>query len=245
MFGSVSRCFTEEGCHRVHHAAYVRAWPQAGRRSLQSAVRRGGGDAGTSRISLSSPGWRDARSNSFASTMPSGTRRRTVRRGRSTVQVEEVMRFRTRTTWPQAGQAASAARSATTYPTGPGPPPDVPRRGWRGPCGWRPVAGAQARIAADMTAAARRPQSGFGALGNQRPFELGDGAQHCSENMPCGVVVSIGSRRLRKCAPVASSCSMTARRWLTERARRSRGHLPVCSKLHAKRQSPKRVPNLA
>ena len=40
------------------------------------------------------------------------------------------------------------------------------------------VAGAQAGIAADTTATARRPQSGFGALGNQRPFELGDGAQH-------------------------------------------------------------------
>jgi hypothetical protein len=35
--------------------------------------------------------------------------------------------------------------------------------------------------------------------------------------MPCGVVVSMGSRKLRKCAPLASSCSMTARRWQTER----------------------------
>ena len=40
------------------------------------------------------------------------------------------------------------------------------------------VAGAQAGIAADTTAAARRPQPGLGALGNQRPFELGDGTQH-------------------------------------------------------------------
>jgi hypothetical protein len=31
-----------------------------------------------------------------------------------------------------------------------------------------------------------------------------------SENTPCGVVVSIGSRRLRKCAPLASSCSEVA-----------------------------------
>ena len=43
----------------------------------------------------------------------------------------------------------------------------------------------------------------------------------CNENIPCGVVVSIGSRRLRKCAPLASSCSITANKWLTERARRS------------------------
>ncbi len=42
----------------------------------------------------------------------------------------------------------------------------------------------------------------------------------CSENMPCGVVVSTGARRLRKCAPAPSSSSMTASRWLTERARR-------------------------
>ena len=30
----------------------------------------------------------------------------------------------------------------------------------------------------------------------------------CRENMPCGVVVSTGSCRLRKCAPLASSCSI-------------------------------------
>ena len=40
------------------------------------------------------------------------------------------------------------------------------------------IAGAQAGIAADPTAAARGPQPGLGALGDQRPFELGDGAQH-------------------------------------------------------------------
>ena len=40
------------------------------------------------------------------------------------------------------------------------------------------VASALAGIAADTTAAARRPQPGLGVLGNQRPFELGDGAKH-------------------------------------------------------------------
>ena len=44
----------------------------------------------------------------------------------------------------------------------------------------------------------------------------------CSENMPCGVVVSMGSRRERKCAPLASNCSMTLSRCATERAKRSR-----------------------
>ena len=39
---------------------------------------------------------------------------------------------------PRAGRAASAARSATTCPTGPGHWRGVRRRGWRGPCGWRP-----------------------------------------------------------------------------------------------------------
>ena len=40
------------------------------------------------------------------------------------------------------------------------------------------VAGAQAGIAADTAATPRRPQPRLGALGNQRPFELGDSAQH-------------------------------------------------------------------
>ena len=44
----------------------------------------------------------------------------------------------------------------------------------------------------------------------------------CSENIPCGVEVSIGSFNERKCAPCSSSCSMTKSKWLTERAKRSR-----------------------
>ena len=40
------------------------------------------------------------------------------------------------------------------------------------------VAGTQAGIAAHTSAATGSPQPGFGALGNQRPFELRDGAQH-------------------------------------------------------------------
>ena len=40
------------------------------------------------------------------------------------------------------------------------------------------VAGAQAGIAADAAAGARGVQAGFGALGDQRPLQLGDGAQH-------------------------------------------------------------------
>src|SRR3712207_7714730 len=39
----------------------------------------------------------------------------------------------------------------------------------------------------------------------------------CKENMPCGVEVSMGSRRERKCAFLASRFSITSRRWLTER----------------------------
>ena len=65
------------------------------------------------------------------------------------------------------------------------------------------VPGAQARIAADPAAATRSPQPSFGALGDQRPLKLGDGTQ----DLQRGVVVSIGSRRLRKCVPLASSCS--------------------------------------
>ena len=40
------------------------------------------------------------------------------------------------------------------------------------------VPGAQTRIAADPAAATRSPQPSFGALGDQRPLELGDGTQH-------------------------------------------------------------------
>jgi hypothetical protein len=83
------------------------------------------------------------------------------------------------------------------------------------------VAGAQAGIAADTTRrrAARSPALVRSAISARSNWATAPST--CSENMPCGVVVSIGSRRLRKCAPTASSCSMTARRWLTERARRS------------------------
>ena len=133
----------------------------------------------TSRISLSSPGWRGARSNSFASTMPSETSRRTVRRSRSTVQVEAVMRFRTRTTSPQ-GWAGRIRRTVGNHVSNWARTLVQMCRVAAGADladGVR-VAGAQAGIAADTTAAARRPQPGLGALGNQRPFELGDGTQH-------------------------------------------------------------------
>lgn len=43
----------------------------------------------------------------------------------------------------------------------------------------------------------------------------------CSENMRCGVVVSIGLCWFLKCAPTASRRSMPSSRWLTEPARRS------------------------
>ena len=71
------------------------------------------------------------------------------------------------------------------------------------------------------TGGCAQPAARLGALGNQRRSRWATAPSTCSENMPCGVVVSIGSCRLRKCAPAASSCSMTSRRWLTERARRS------------------------
>ena len=41
------------------------------------------------------------------------------------------------------------------------------------------------------------------------------------ENMPCGVVVSIGSRSERKCTPLSVRPSITSSKWLTERASRS------------------------
>ena len=60
------------------------------------------------------------------------------------------------------------------------------------------VAGAQAGIAADppATRAARSPALVRSAISARSSWAIA----------PCGVVVSIGSRRLRKCAPLASSC---------------------------------------
>jgi hypothetical protein len=52
------------------------------------------------------------------------------------------------------------------------------------------VSGAQAGIAADTTAAPRRPQPRLGALGDQRPLELCDGAEHLQREHAlrrCGV----------------------------------------------------------
>jgi hypothetical protein len=52
------------------------------------------------------------------------------------------------------------------------------------------VTPAQARITADASAGARRVQAGFGALGDQRAFELGDGAEHLKREHAlrgCGV----------------------------------------------------------
>jgi hypothetical protein len=49
--------------------------------------------------------------------------------------------------------------------------------------------------------------------------ELRHGAEACSESVPCGVLVSIGSRSERKFAPLAAISSTTSRRWLMDRAR--------------------------
>jgi hypothetical protein len=127
----------------------------------------------TRRISLSRLCWCGARSSSAASRIPSDTSRRTVWRNRC-----GSGRARLR---PKAGSRASAVRSAATCPTGPGRFPGAQRRGQRGPCGLRRVHRTRrpgARGCRDTAAAARCLQAGLGALGDQSPFELGDGAQH-------------------------------------------------------------------
>ena len=158
----------------------------------------------TRRISLSRLCWCGARSSSAASTIPSDTSRRTVWRNRC-----GSGRARLR---PKAGSRASAVRSAAICPTGPGRFPGAQRRGQRGPCGLRRVhrrAGQGPGVAATRPRprAACRPASVRSAIRARSSWATAPST--CSENVPCGVVAAIGSRRLRKCAPLASNCSMT------------------------------------
>jgi hypothetical protein len=77
--------------------------------------------------------------------------------------------------------------------------------------GWIEAGG----IAPNATACAGGIQAGLGALAIRHRSSWATAPSTCRENMPCGLLVSIGSRRLRKWAPFASSCSMTASRWQT------------------------------
>ena len=176
----------------------------------------------TSRTKRSSLCCGRARSSKLASMMPSSARRRTVRRSRSTVQVAACPRFRTRTTSPHGwlgricrtvgSQVSSRARTPSRCAASRLPVV----------CGWhlgRRRAGRDCRRPGRV----RVPRSArlWCARRSDARSSWATAPSTCNENMPCGVEVSIGSRRLRKCAPAASSCSMTASRWLTERARRS------------------------
>src|SRR5208283_3218451 len=119
-----------------------------------------------------------ARPIKFASMMPSATNLRTVRRSRSAVQWPACPRFRTRTTSPQGWSGrirrtvgSHVSSSASTSPRWAliATAADLADR--------VRVAGAEAGIAADSAALARGPKAGLGAFGDQRPFELRDGAQ--------------------------------------------------------------------
>lgn len=100
-----SWCSTEEGCHRVSTRG-ERSSMASSCAAICCSVRSSAAVLmpATSRISLLSLCWRGARCRSVASTIPSDTRRRAVRRNRSTV-------FRTRATSPQ-GHAAPQVRGA-------------------------------------------------------------------------------------------------------------------------------------
>ena len=88
------------------------------------------------------------------------------------------MRFRTRTTSPQAwagrirrtvgnhvsNWARTLSRCAASR--------------LRGPCGWRPGRRRAGRDCRRHDRGCAPPAVRLGALGNQRPFELGDGTQH-------------------------------------------------------------------
>ena len=153
--------------------------------------------------------------------MPSETNRRTVRRSRSTVQVslaavqdaDDVAPRLLRAHSPhrrepgiQLGENAIEVRGITSVSS-------VADRGR--------VPGPEAGVAADATAFAGGKQPSLGAFGDQRPFELSDCAQDLQgEHALWGG----GIDRIAQAAemrPLASSCSITARRWLTERASRS------------------------
>ena len=158
----VSRCLTDEGCHRV---------PPPGRALahglkldgdlLQVVVRRGGGDAG-------------GRTDQSVIPCTRRTRRPVHVQGRSAA------RHRPR--------LAAASASASTGHL------DAPRRGWRGPCGWRPGCRRAGR-AADTTRlrAARSPPLVRSAISARSIWATAPST--CSKNMPCGVVVSISIGR--------------------------------------------------
>ena len=136
--------------------------------------------------------------------MPSEANRRTVRRSRSTVQVAACPRFRTRTTSPQ-GWSGRIRRTVGQ----PGVQPRQDALQMRGVaaraqlCGWRlghRRAGQDCRRRGRVHAPPFRPALVRSAISARSSWATAPST--CKENMPCGVEVSIGSRRLRKCAPL-------------------------------------------
>ena len=94
------RCLTEEGCHRVPARGALVHGP-AGGDLLKRTVGRGRGDAGDEPDQPIIAALLGSAIQQLASTIPSDTSRRTVRRSRSAVQPASGPRFRTRTTSPQ------------------------------------------------------------------------------------------------------------------------------------------------
>ena len=165
----VSRCLTEEGCHRVPPRGVCSAWPQAGQRSGRwSAWRR----------RCRRPANQSTR-QAGAAPGPTISPRRFPRRPRRTVRRSSTVQGVKRTSPP--GLGGRIRRTvATTCPTGPGRRPDVPHRGWRDLAdGVRPGADG---IAADTTAAraARAPlvRSAISAC------LVSNGAQHLQRYTP-------------------------------------------------------------
>jgi hypothetical protein len=111
--------------------------------------------------------------------MPSEARRRTVRRSRSTVQVRRlpvVQDPHDISPW-LAGPHASNGRQPGVKPRqNAGQMGSIAARAHFADGVW--VSSTQPGIAADAAAHACRVQAGFGALGNQRALELGDGTKH-------------------------------------------------------------------
>lgn len=83
------------------------------------------------------------------------------------------------------------------------------------------VVGVEAGVGTGPSARPGGIEASLGALGEQRPLSEATASSTCCDHIPCNVVVSIKSRRLRKCIPLPSSYVPTASGSVMERARKS------------------------
>ena len=177
---------------------------------LQRHRRRGQDNAGHHRHQPV-VGWpRLALPSKPASTMPSLASRCTARRRRGAVHVwPPPRRLSTCTTSPQGWSGRIRRTVGSQLEPGKHGAEVGRHRLPTAAYGWYLDPGAQSRVAAHPSTGLGRPQPGLGALGDQRPFQLRDGAEHLQREH---ALRRRGVDRIAQGAevrPFASNCSMT------------------------------------